>query len=390
MKKQLLLILSILLSVASFAQAPQKFTYQAVVRNSQNQLVTNTLVGVQVAILQGGPQGSVVYAEWHTQSTNENGLLTLHIGEGTFSNGNFSAIDWESGVFFLDMGIDPNGGTDYSIWSSQQLLSVPYALYAATSGNGEGPQGPAGPQGPPGSQGEPGLAGQDGISPTIAITPVANGNLVTITSAQSVDTFTVLNGVQGPVGLQGPPGPQGATGPQGPAGPQGETGATGPQGPQGELGIQGPAGPQGDPGPQGPAGPQGEPGPQGNPGVGVPQTLILDGNSLSISDGNSVLLPAIPSNVSAFANDVPYLTVEQQILTIRHDTLFLTGGSFVKLPAGFDGDYHSLTNLPELFSGDYNDLANRPQIPQVPSNVSAFSNDAGTSLLSPKAKTSPT
>ena len=86
---------------------------------------------------------------------------------------------------------------------------------------------------------------------------------------------------------------------------------------------------------------------------------------------NKPTIPTVPTNVSAFTNDAGYLTnfTEQQVLSISHDTLFLTGGSFVKLPAGFDGDYNSLTNKPELFSGDYNDLTNQPTIPTVPTNV---------------------
>ena len=94
---------------------------------------------------------------------------------------------------------------------------------------------------------------------------------------------------------------------------------------------------------------------------------------------NTPTIPTVPTNVSAFTNDAGYLTsfTEQQVLSLSHDTLFLTGGSFVKLPAGFDGDYNSLTNKPELFSGDYNDLENVPQIPQIPADVSVFNNDAG-------------
>ena len=355
MRKLLSFFVLVFMGLVLFAQAPQKFTYQAVVRNESNTLVRGT-VGVRVSILQGGVDGNVVYQESHTATTNINGLMTLEIGGGTVLNGDFAAIDWANGPFFLKTETDPDGGTNYTIEGTQQLLSVPYALYAATSGNGEGPQGPAGPQ-----------------------------------------------------GEQGPAGPQGE---QGPAGPQGEQG---PAGPQGE---QGPAGPQGEQGPAGPQGEQGPAGPQGEPGVGVAQTLSLEGNNLTISDGNTVTLPAgfsgdyndltntpqiptiptqvsafendanyitaedvpaIPTNVSAFTNDAGYLTsfTEQQVLTISNDTLFLTGGSFVKLPAGFDGDYNSLTNRPELFSGDYNDLTNQPQIPTVPTNVSAFTNDAG-------------
>ncbi|PLW91684.1 MAG: hypothetical protein C0592_14650, partial [Marinilabiliales bacterium] len=89
-------------------------------------------------------------------------------------------------------------------------------------------------------------------------------------------------------------------------------------------------------------------------------------------DGDYSSLTNAPTNVSAFTNDAGYLTsfTEAQILTISNDTVYLTGGSYVKLPAGFDGDYYSLTNLPDFtnwdtdvtddFSGDYNDLSNLP------------------------------
>ena len=69
--------------------------------------------------------------------------------------------------------------------------------------------------------------------------------------------------------------------------------------------------------------------------------------------------------------------IESQVLSIGHDTLFLTGGSYVVLPAGFSGNYNDLTNKPNLFSGNYNDLTNKPTIPTVPTNISSFTNDAG-------------
>ena len=76
-------------------------------------------------------------------------------------------------------------------------------------------------------------------------------------------------------------------------------------------------------------------------------------------------IPTVPTQVSAFENDAHYLTsyTEQQVLSISNDTIFLTGGSFAKLPAGF--------------SGSYNDLTDKPAIPEIPENVSTFSNDAG-------------
>lgn len=118
-----------------FAQAPNKFSYQAVVRNTSNQLVVNTLVGIRVSILQNSATGSVVYSETQMLSTNANGLVTMNIGEGTVIYGSLNNIDWSAGIFFLKSEIDPTGGSNYTISSTQQLLSVPYALYANEAGN---------------------------------------------------------------------------------------------------------------------------------------------------------------------------------------------------------------------------------------------------------------
>lgn len=136
MKKISLFLLLMVCAFFVLAQAPKKFTYQAVVRNASNQLVANTLVGVRVSILQNSAAGSVIYSETQMLSTNTNGLVTLNIGEGTVVYGNISSINWGSGTFFLKSEIDPNGGNNYSVTSTQQLMSVPYALYANEAGNG--------------------------------------------------------------------------------------------------------------------------------------------------------------------------------------------------------------------------------------------------------------
>ena len=135
MKKLTTLILLLLCAVTLFAQAPDKFTYQAVVRNANNTLVANAQVGVRVNILQGTATGSAVYSETHMVSSNANGLVTLNIGAGSVLHGSFANIDWADGPYFLKTDIDPNGGNDYSITSTQQLLSVPYALYAKEAAN---------------------------------------------------------------------------------------------------------------------------------------------------------------------------------------------------------------------------------------------------------------
>ena len=135
MKKLITLIIMVLAVASLMAQAPEKFSYQAVVRNANNQLVTNAPVGVRVSILQGSADGEALYVETHSAVTNANGLLTLEIGGGKAQRGAFDRIDWANGPYFLMTETDPNGGGNYSITSTQQLLSVPYALYAREAAN---------------------------------------------------------------------------------------------------------------------------------------------------------------------------------------------------------------------------------------------------------------
>jgi hypothetical protein len=117
-----------------FAQAPQEMSYQGIVRAANGDPVTSQTIGVQISILSGSATGTVVYAETHSESTNVNGLLTLSIGTGTIVSGTFSSIDWGANTYYIKSEVDPDGGTTYEITGTSQLLSVPYALYAADSG----------------------------------------------------------------------------------------------------------------------------------------------------------------------------------------------------------------------------------------------------------------
>jgi len=115
----------------SLAQAPEKMSYQAVIRNSSNNLVTNTQIGMLINIRQGAPGGSIVYSETKTPTTNTNGLVSVEIGGGT----GFDTINWGSSTYFIETKVDPTGGSTYSINATSQLLSVPYALHAKTVSN---------------------------------------------------------------------------------------------------------------------------------------------------------------------------------------------------------------------------------------------------------------
>ena len=122
-----------------FGQAPQKMSYQAVIRNASSVLVTSAPVGMRISILQGSASGSSVYTETQTGSTNVNGLVSLEIGTGTVVSGNFATINWGNGPYFIKTETDPTGGTTYTITGTSQLSSVPYALFSAGSANGETP-----------------------------------------------------------------------------------------------------------------------------------------------------------------------------------------------------------------------------------------------------------
>jgi hypothetical protein len=138
MKNTIAFLLLALLSLNASAQPPQKMSYQAVIRNTNNNLVTNTTIGMKISLLQGGASGSTIYSELHFPSTNSNGLVSLEIGGGTVVNGNFSTISWNNGPYFVKTETDPSGGTNYSITGTSQLLSVPYALYSERSGTATG------------------------------------------------------------------------------------------------------------------------------------------------------------------------------------------------------------------------------------------------------------
>jgi hypothetical protein len=136
MKKFSILLLFLFSAVSIFAQAPEKMSYQAVLRDASNTLLTNQEVGVQISILQGTITGTAVYTETQTATTNINGLVSIEIGSGTSSD-DFSAIDWSAGPYFIKTATDPSGASSYTIIGTSQLMSVPFAMYAKTSGGSQ-------------------------------------------------------------------------------------------------------------------------------------------------------------------------------------------------------------------------------------------------------------
>ncbi len=351
----IIIAISLFLIGKADAQLPYKMSYQAVVRNADNKLVINSPVGMRVSILKGSVDGTAVYSEVHLPApqTNSNGLVTIEIGSGVPGMGNMSSVDWSAGPFFIKTESDPTGGTNYSIVGVSQLLSVPFAFYAAQSGSSlPGPQGAPGPkgdqgepgqkgdkgdhgeagpqglqgiagpkgdqgdtgsqglQGLPGQQGEKGDPGLDGADGSGIHSVVSNGDGTFTLHFTDGTHYTTTNltgpkgekGDRGETGPQGEQGPMGISGTRGDKGDRGETGAQGLQGiagtkgepgEKGEQGIPGEKGEKGEQGTQGEKGEKGDPGLDGNNGVGI-YSAVSNGNgtfSLHFTDGRLYTTP---------------------------------------------------------------------------------------------------
>lgn len=126
--KKLLLSLAILFSIAALAQVPQGISYQAIALNGSGDPVVNSNVGIRLSVLNTSASGTVLYTETHVKNTNAQGLFNTVIGQGTVISGTFAGINWGTGAKFLKVEMDVNGGTNYALVGTTQLLSVPYAL----------------------------------------------------------------------------------------------------------------------------------------------------------------------------------------------------------------------------------------------------------------------
>ena len=130
--KTLNFLILLLLAGTLMAQAPQGFKYQAVARNSDGTAITNSPIGLKITIRSGNVNGTAVYSESFTPTSNAIGIFTVNIGEGNVLSGNFSDIDWGADKYFLNVAIDPDGGSNYTDMGTTQFLSVPYSLYTAS------------------------------------------------------------------------------------------------------------------------------------------------------------------------------------------------------------------------------------------------------------------
>lgn len=329
--KFLFIFIGLFVSTLLFSQAPEGINYQAVMRNSSGNLVTNSTVAIRVQIRQGSATGSAVYQERQSIVSSSQGLINMVIGAGTPQTGTFNAINWAVGPFFVNLGVDFSNGVNYQDFGTQQLMSVPYALYAKSSGNQlnqwrygntappsslgnfgdfyldvitgnvyyknnnttwvltgniKGPDGPAGAQGITGPSGTTGATGPQGVAGTNG-TNGANGtngqNTLVKTTTEPAGANCTTGGVKIEYGLDTNNNGvldvseinasltkyicNGAVGATGASGPQGIQGVAGPQGPTGAIGPQGPIGLTGPTGLTGATGAIGPAGPTGLTGA---------------------------------------------------------------------------------------------------------------------------
>ncbi len=297
-KKSISIIFTYLISCNFLlAQIQEKISYQAIVRNNNDSLIINRTVGMQISILENSEIGTPVYIETHNPTTNAYGLISLDIGTGTAIFGNFSNINWSTGVYFIKTEIDIDGSSNYKITGTCQILSVPYAFHAKNAN----------------STLEKDSVFLNSVAYKIHDSDIVNWN-------QKLDTETdgsVTNELQ-------------------------------------VISIRN-------------------------------DTIFLTNGGFAVLpakfDGNYKNLINKPINLSAFHNDVGYLSFEKdssitnelQFLSISNDTIFISNGGFVKLPATFDGTWTNLIGKPNFAtvatSGSYSDLSNKPTIPTMTSQL---------------------
>ena len=334
MKKLLLATLCILICGLAFAQAPQKMSYQAVIRDNSGNLVTNQHISMRISILKETAIGSIgqpsegrsragereslltdqtnnveIYIETHSATTNANGLVSIEIGAGNATMGSFLAIDWSDGLYFIKTDVDLNGGTRFKTIGTSQLISVPYAMYAQKAGSAV-------------SETDPQFNAWDKDyndltnRPEIPVVP-------TNVSAFANDANYITS-------------------------------------------------------------------------ADVPAQVNADWNATSGAGQilNKPEIPTVPTNVSAFTNDANYITSADVPAQVNADWNATSGaGQILNKPeiptvptnvSAFtnDANYITSADVPAQVNADWNatsgagQILNKPEIPTVPTNVSAFTNDA--------------
>ena len=130
--KLLLAITALCLTATTYinAQSPNAIPYQGVARNASGEILPTQAIGLRISLRDVTAGGTIVYQETHTPTTTALGLFNINIGTGTPGIGTLAAVNWGNGAKFIQVEMDPAGGTSYTDMGTTQLNSVPYALFA--------------------------------------------------------------------------------------------------------------------------------------------------------------------------------------------------------------------------------------------------------------------
>jgi len=129
----IIFLINIITSVFINAQVPEKIGYQAIIRDSNDEIISGCQIKMQISILKDAADGTAVYTETQTVTTDANGLVSINIGTGT-TNDDFSTIDWPNGTYYIKTETDIDNDGTYDITGTNQILSVPYALFVKSAG----------------------------------------------------------------------------------------------------------------------------------------------------------------------------------------------------------------------------------------------------------------
>jgi len=139
MKKTILLLVFTLCALSTmYAQGP--FKYQAVIRDNSGNILPNKNVGLRLSILQGTTP-AMVYREEQNKTSDQFGVINVEVGTGSVLNGNYLTIDWGVVNNQLQVDIDMNGGTTYTLLGTSPILYAPIANYAVKAGGATFPAG---------------------------------------------------------------------------------------------------------------------------------------------------------------------------------------------------------------------------------------------------------
>jgi len=129
--KNLIIMSLLIFPMLGISQAPQRINFQSVLRNTTGEVISNSSVSLRISILSDSITGPAVYVETHARTTDAGGLMSLQIGNGTLPSTDFTTIDWGGSAHFIKLEADFSGGNNYVLLGTQELMSVPYALYAS-------------------------------------------------------------------------------------------------------------------------------------------------------------------------------------------------------------------------------------------------------------------